>query len=68
MFSGVLVFMKLYNSLCMVLGGLVMLWFVCKNCAYGCIVVMCLSGGIGSEAIRSRIIVVQSDSGICITS
>ena len=28
---------------------------------------MCLSGGFGSEAIRSNNIVVQSDSGDCIS-
>ena len=29
----------------MVLDGLTMLWFVCRNCIYGCVGVMCLSGG-----------------------
>jgi hypothetical protein len=34
---------------------------------YGCRVVMCLSGGFWSEAIRSKTAVVQSGSGICIS-
>ena len=34
---------------------------------YGCRVMMCLSGGFGSEAIRSRMIVVQSGIGVCIS-
>ena len=46
MFSGSLFWLrKLYSSLWMVLGGLIMFWFVCMNCVYGCVVVMCLSGG-----------------------
>ena len=34
---------------------------------YGCVLVMCLSGGFGSEAIRSKTIVVQSGTGVCIS-
>jgi hypothetical protein len=40
--------------------------FVCRNCVYGCGVMICLSGGFGSEAIHSRTIVVQSGSGVCV--
>ena len=29
----------------MVLGGLTMFWFVCRNCVYGCVDAICLSGG-----------------------
>jgi hypothetical protein len=29
----------------MMLGGLTMFWFVCMNCVYGCVDVMCVSGG-----------------------
>ena len=42
----------------MVLVGLMMFWFVCKNCVYGCVDIMCLSGGFWSNAIRSKIVVV----------
>ena len=66
-FIGVLFLMKLYSSLCMVLDGLMMLWFVCRNWVYGCIVVICLSGGFGSKVIFSKISVVQSGSGVCIS-
>ena len=65
-FSGSFCLMKLYMSLCMVAGGLMMFWFVCMNCVYGCVVKMCLSGGFCSKAIRSNIVVVQSGSGVCI--
>ena len=51
----------------MVLGGFIMSRFVCRNCVYGCVVVMCLSGGFGSKAIRSKILVVQSGTGVCIS-
>ena len=33
---------------------------------YGCVVVMCLSGGFWSEVMRSKTVVVQSGSGVCI--
>ena len=67
MVSGVLLcLMKSYSSLWMVVGGLIMFWFVWRNCVYGCMVMMCLSGGFWSEAIRSNTIVVQSGFGICI--
>ena len=36
------------------------------NCVYGCVVMMCLSGGFGSEAICSKTIVVQSGTGVCV--
>ena len=46
MVSGsLLCLMKVYSSLWIVLGGLIMSWFVCKNFVYGCVFVMCLSGG-----------------------
>jgi hypothetical protein len=68
MVNGLLLcWMKVYSSLWMVLGGLIMFWFVCRKCVYGCVDVMCLSGGFCSEAIRSSIIVVQSGSGVCIS-
>ena len=65
--NGILVLIKLYSSLWMVLGGLMMSWFVWRNCVYGCMVMMCLSGGFWSVAIRSNTIVVQSGSGVCIS-
>ena len=34
---------------------------------YGCVVTICLSGGFGSEAIHSKIIVVQSGIQVCIS-
>jgi hypothetical protein len=34
---------------------------------YGCVVVMCLSGGFWSEVIRSKTIVVQYGYGVCIS-
>ena len=33
---------------------------------YGCVVVMYLSSGFWSEIMRSKIVVVQSGSGVCI--
>ena len=51
----------------MVLGGLTIFWFVCRNCVYGCVDVICLSGGFWSVAMLSNSIVVQSGSGICIS-
>ena len=59
--------MNSYSSLWMVLGGFMMSWFVFRNCVYGCGVVMCLSGGLRSKAIFSKIFVVQSGSGVCIS-
>ena len=59
--------MKLYNFLLMLLGGFIMSWFVCKNCVYGCGVLMCLSGGFWSEAICSKTFVVQSGPRVCIS-
>ena len=44
-----------------------MFWCVCKNCVYGCVIEMCLSGGFRSEAMCSRIVVVQSGYGVCIS-
>ena len=44
-----------------------MFWFVCMNCIYGCMIVMCLSGGFGSDAILSNTFVVQSGTGGCIS-
>ena len=44
-----------------------MFWFVCRNCVYGCIDVMCLSGGFGSDAIRINTFVVQSGTEGCIS-
>ena len=32
-------------------------WLVCRNCVYGCVVTMCLSGGFWSEAICSKAVV-----------
>ena len=59
--------MKLYISLWMVLGGLMMCWFVCMNFVYGCVVVICLSGGFCSRAILSRSNVVQFGVGVCVS-
>ena len=48
MVSGILLcLMKLYSSASMVLSGLIMSWFVWRNCVYECVVKMCLSGGFG---------------------
>ena len=44
-----------------------MSWFVCRKCVYGCRFIMCLSGGFGSEAIFSKISVVQSGVGVCVS-
>ena len=55
--------MKLYKSLCIVLGGLMIFWFVWMNGVYGCVVMMCLSSGFCNSVIRSRIFVVQSGTG-----
>ena len=44
-----------------------MFWFVCRKCVYGCGVIMCHSGGFGSEAIFSKTIVVQSGVGVCVS-
>ncbi len=51
----------------MVLGGLIMFWFVCRNCVYGCVDAMCLSGGFCSDVICSNTFVVQSGTGGCIS-
>ena len=51
----------------MVLGGFIISWFVCRKYVYGCGVVMCLSGGFGSEAIFSKTIVVQSGFGVLVS-
>ena len=34
---------------------------------YGCVVMMCLSGGFWSEVMCSKTVVVQSCSGVCIS-
>src|SRR5579875_3560903 len=56
-----------YNSLWIVLGGLIIFWFVFVNCVYGCGFKICLSGGFCSSVIFSRSIFVQFGSGIHIS-
>ena len=51
----------------MVLGGLIMFWFVYMNCVYECVVMMCLFGGFCRRVIFSKIMEVQSSVGICIS-
>ena len=58
---------KLYSSLWMVLGGLVMLWFISRSCVYWDTTVMCLSSGFWSEAICFKINIVQFGYEDCIS-
>lgn len=59
--------MKSYSCLCMVLVGLIRFWLVFLNSVYGCVFMMCLSGGFWRSAILLRSVVVQSGSGVCVS-
>ena len=56
---------KLYSSLCIVLGGLMMLSFLFMIRVYGCGASICLLGGFFIVAILSRRVVGQSRFGNC---
>ena len=55
---------KLYNSLCMVIEGFIIFSWLRVNCVYGCGVLICIFGGFRSVVIFLSSIEVQSWTGI----